>query len=157
MSAPRNPAYTWLLLIPLLLAPARGASQAYRWIDESGGHHYVQDLHQVPERFRRAGTYEEVGELPADVEEVDERPLSTASSKLRALLTGHEEMSFAPGRSFFVCAAALLITGVICFRYLLPALSFRRSRDEEPGTGDERTPGHQEEPPKRKPQEPISL
>ncbi len=157
MSTPRIPAYTWLLLIPLLLAPARAASQAYRWVDESGGVHYVQDLHQVPERFRRTGSYEEAGEPPSDVEEVDERRPPTATAKLEALLRVRDEMSVAPGRSFFVWAAALLITGVICFRYLFPALFSHRSRDEEQRAERQSPSSHQEEPPKRKPQEPISL
>lgn len=44
----------WLLvaLLSVLLSPADGRAQIYRWVDEGGSVHYSEGIDSVPERFR---------------------------------------------------------------------------------------------------------
>lgn len=41
-----------LLLLSLALLPGVALAQTYRWVDERGGVHYTEGLHNVPERYR---------------------------------------------------------------------------------------------------------
>jgi hypothetical protein len=87
------PSSAGLVLVLALFAPGPEALAAYRWVDESGGIHFVENTHQMPESVRTAGRYERVGKPAASKAtiEPETREASGSASSVMGFLNPREE------------------------------------------------------------------